>query len=148
MSVVMAAGAYGIDRVGGTHGPFSPREGDDHYPFGLDPHRNSLVWTAEGRYYGPGDPHRLDIASIIPAPAPVAPPADPIAHLFEDVPEVPASRKFVGGIVYHSVSIKVDAGGNSITISEGGRIVMSAGRAGARLLAAALIAAANTPEEK
>jgi hypothetical protein len=77
-----------------------------------------------------------------------APPADPIAHLFEDVPAV---RKFVGGKVYRSTSIHVDVGLAKITNHAGGVIYASPNEA--RLLIAALQAAikeleAPTPEEK
>jgi hypothetical protein len=77
-----------------------------------------------------------------------APPADPIAHLFEDVPAV---RKFVGGKVYRSTSIHVDMGLAKITNQAGGVFYASPNEA--RLLIAALQAAikeleAATPEER
>jgi hypothetical protein len=64
---------------------------------------NGYQYWSDGRFYPDGRAGPRDIIRVISEPD--APPADPIAHLFKDVPAVPASRRFVGGDVFHGVSI-------------------------------------------
>jgi hypothetical protein len=96
------------------------------------------TFCANGQKYASVKSH-YDLIRVISEPdAPTDAPSDPLAHLFE---EVPAMRKFIGGKVYRSTRIYTDVGLVSISNENGLSIYSSPSEA--RILAAALIAAAD-----
>jgi hypothetical protein len=96
------------------------------------------LFANDGTVWKGHNPHRNLIRVISEPDAPTDAPSDPLAHLFE---EVPAMRKFIGGKVYRSTRIYTDVGLVSISNENGLSIYSSPSEA--RILAAALIAAAD-----
>jgi hypothetical protein len=93
-------------------------------------------------------PHVNDLIAIIPAPdsaEPDAQRADPIAHLFEDVP---ASRRFVGGEVIPGILLLIPESKVVISVGKvlGTDVCKHITPADARNLAAAILAAADALE--
>jgi hypothetical protein len=113
---------------------------------------NGYQYWSDGRFYPDGRAGPRDIIRVISEPD--APPAGPIAHMFEDVPAVPASRRFVGGEIYSCVHLtkeRLRDGVNVVIGNEFGHKIYAT-TSEARLLIAALQAAidaieAATPEE-
>ena len=147
MAAKLKDGCIGVAHDGKRFGPLKYYEQASlGYPY-RDEAGN--MWTSYGTGYG----STKNLARIVSEPD--APPADPIAHMFEDVPAVPASRRFVGGEIYSCVHLtkeRLSDGVNVVVGNEFGHKIYAT-TSEARLLIAALQAAieeieANTPEEK
>jgi hypothetical protein len=144
MAIELQDGCVGVAHDGEKFGPMKYYEQSRcGYPY-RDEHGN--MWTESGLGLG----FTKSLVRIIPGPD--TQPADPIAHLFEDVPAVPASRRFVGGEIYSCVHLtkeRLSDGVNVVVGNEFGHKIYAT-TSEARLLIAALQAAieATTPEEK
>jgi hypothetical protein len=143
-TVAPVVGEYAKDRRGVACGPikWSPLNGRFSFTDGVN-----KSWDESGRYCGRGH-HKFDLIAIISAPDSVEPDAqraDPIAHLFEDVP---ASRRFVGGEVIPGILLLIPESKVVISVGKvlGTDVCKHITPADARNLAAAILAAADALE--